>query len=45
MYEAGLVTLAKIVTTLVVAMSIVPLLFLFAPSGERKEPKDLFDTD
>ena len=45
MHEEGLVTLAKIVTTLVVAMSVVPLLFLFWPNGETKEPKDVFDTD
>ncbi len=45
MYEPGLVTLAKIVITLVGAMSVVPLLFLFAPGGDVKEPKDVFDTD
>jgi hypothetical protein len=37
--EPGLVTLAKIVGTLVVAMSVIPLLFLFAP-GDRGEPVD-----
>ncbi len=37
--EPGLVTLAKIVGTLVVAMSVIPLLFLFSP-GDRGEPVD-----
>lgn len=43
--EAGLVTLFKIVTTLVGAMSVVPLLFLFSPGQSKDEPKDIFDTD
>ena len=42
--EAGLVTLAKIVGTLVVSMSVVPLLFLFLGRGERSEPKEDFDS-
>jgi hypothetical protein len=42
--EAGLVTLAKIVGTLVAAIGIVPLLFLLAP-GDRGEPSDSFDAD
>lgn len=37
--EPGLVTLAKIVGTLVFAMGVIPLLFLFAP-GDRSEPHD-----
>jgi hypothetical protein len=45
MFEDGIVTLIKIVTTLVVPMSVVPLLFLTAKSGDRTEPKDVFDTD
>lgn len=45
MPEAGLFTLFKIVTTLVGAMSVVPLLFLFSPGQNRAEPKDVFDTD
>ncbi|MEO7038338.1 MAG: hypothetical protein ABI548_30490 [Polyangiaceae bacterium] len=44
MPEPGLVTLVKIVGTLLVCMSIVPFLFLFAP-GDRTEPKDTFDGD
>jgi hypothetical protein len=41
--EEGLVTLAKIVGTLVVAMSMVPLLFLFRGGGDRREPEENFD--
>lgn len=46
MVEPGIVTLAKIVGTLLLAMSIVPFLFLLAP-GDRSEPetKDTFDGD
>jgi hypothetical protein len=43
--EAGLVTLFKIVSTLIFAMSVVPLLFLFSPGQNKGEPKDVFDTD
>ena len=42
MVEAGLLTLAKIVGTLLFAMGVVPMLFLFAP-GDTSEPKDNFD--
>jgi len=45
MFEDGIVTLAKIVTTLVVPMSVIPLLFLFSPGGDKSEPEDIFDTD
>lgn len=45
MYEAGLVTLAKIIVTLVTPMSIIPLLFLFSPGGDTSEPTEVFDTD
>jgi hypothetical protein len=45
MFEDGLFTLTKIVSTIVIAMSIVPLLFLTAPGGDKAEPKDIFDTD
>jgi hypothetical protein len=46
MVEPGLLTLVKIVGTLLLAMGIVPFLFLLAP-GERSEParKDTFDGD
>lgn len=37
--EPGLVTLAKIVGTLLFAMGIIPLVFLLAP-GDKSEPKD-----
>jgi hypothetical protein len=42
MVEPGLLTLAKIVGTLLAAIGIVPLVFLMAP-GDRSEPKDTFD--
>jgi hypothetical protein len=44
MPEPGIVTLFKIVGTLLGAMSVVPFLFLLAP-GDRKEPTDTFDGD
>jgi hypothetical protein len=44
MVEPGLVTLAKIVGTLLLSMGIIPFVFLLAP-GERKEPTDTFDGD
>ena len=44
MYEHGLLTLAKIVTTLVVSMSVVPMLFLLLGKGDRSEPKEDFDS-
>jgi hypothetical protein len=37
--EHGLVTLAKIVGTLLFAMGIIPLVFLLSP-GDKTEPKD-----
>jgi len=37
--EAGLVTLAKIVGTLLFSMGLVPLVFLLAP-GDKSEPHD-----
>jgi hypothetical protein len=40
--EPGLVTLAKIVGTLVVAISAIPLLFLLAPGTDEGEPEDHF---
>ncbi len=43
--EHGLVTLAKIVGTLVGAMSVVPLLFLFSKGADKSEPTDIFETD
>jgi len=42
MVEPGLLTLAKIVGTLLAAMGIIPLVFLMAP-GDSSEPKDTFD--
>ncbi len=45
MYENGLVTLAKIVSGLVFCMSVVPLLFMSSPGGDKGEPEDVFDTD
>jgi hypothetical protein len=37
--EPGLVTLAKIVGTLLVAIGLIPLVFLMWPSGSREEPE------
>ena len=37
--EHGLVTLAKIVGTLLFGMGLIPLVFLLAP-GDKSEPKD-----
>lgn len=37
--EPGLVTLCKIVGTMLLAMGTVPLIFLLAP-GDRSEPND-----
>lgn len=37
--EPGLVTLAKIIGTMLLAMGTVPLIFLLAP-GDRSEPTD-----
>jgi hypothetical protein len=45
MYEDGIVTLVKIVSILIGSMSVVPLLFLSAESGDRSEPEEVFDTD
>jgi len=45
MFEEGLVTLVKIVATLVASMSVVPLLFMSSPGGDTSEPQDVFDTD
>ena len=45
MFEEGLVTLAKIVGTLVGCMSVVPLLFMSSPGGDTTEPEEVFDTD
>jgi hypothetical protein len=42
--EPGLVTLAKIVGLLLVAISLIPLVFLMSP-GDRTEPKETFDAD
>ena len=38
--EPGLVTLTKIVGVLIVAIGLIPLVFLAWPSGDRSEPKD-----
>ena len=43
MVEPGLVTLAKIVGTLLLAMGIIPFMFLLSPGGDKAEPKDNFD--
>ncbi|HEY6557241.1 MAG TPA: hypothetical protein VI072_08205 [Polyangiaceae bacterium] len=38
--EPGLVTLAKIVGTLILAIGVIPMVFLLWPSGDRREPPD-----
>jgi hypothetical protein len=42
--EPGLVTLAKIVGTLLGAMGIIPFLFLLSP-GDTSEPEDRLDSE
>ena len=42
--EPGLLTLAKIVGLLIVAIGTIPLVFLMVP-GDKTEPKDNFDVD
>lgn len=42
--ESGLVTLAKIVGTLLFFMGVVPFLFLFA-KGDTSEPADRLDSE
>lgn len=42
--EPGLVTLAKIIGTLLTGIAIIPLLFLFAP-GDKGEPEDRLDSE
>jgi len=37
--EPGLVTLTKIVGVLIIAIGLIPLVFLMWPSGDRSEPK------
>jgi hypothetical protein len=44
MVEPGLVTLAKIVGTLLLAMCSIPLLFLLSP-GDSTEPTDRLDSE
>ena len=43
MVEPGLVTLAKIVGTLLLGMGVIPFLFLLSSGGDKAEPKDNFD--
>jgi hypothetical protein len=43
MVEPGLFTLAKIVGTLLLAMGIIPFLFLLSKGGDRSEPRDNFE--
>jgi hypothetical protein len=42
--EPGLVTLAKIIGTLLLGIGVVPLIFLFAP-GDSTEPADRLDSE
>jgi hypothetical protein len=43
MVEPGLVTLAKIVGTLLLAMGMIPFVFLLSPGGDKAEPKENFE--
>lgn len=43
--EPGLVTLAKIIGTMLVAMGTIPFLFLLSPGGDRTEPTDRLDSE
>lgn len=45
MFEPAFITLAKIVGTLVVCMSVIPVLFMTSKGGDTSEPEDIFDTD
>lgn len=45
MFEEGLFTLAKIVSILIIPMSVVPVLFLLSPGADKSEPENVFDTD
>lgn len=45
MFEEGLITLVKIVTTIIIPMASIPVLFLLAPGGDTSEPEDFFDTN
>ena len=42
--EPGLVTLAKIVGTLLVGIATIPILFLLSP-GDQTEPEDRLDSE
>jgi hypothetical protein len=42
--EPGLVTLAKIIGTMLLAMGSIPLLFLLSP-GDETEPTDRLDSE
>jgi hypothetical protein len=44
MPEPGLLTLAKIIGTLLLAMGTIPLLFLLSP-GDSSEPQDRLDSE
>jgi hypothetical protein len=44
MVEPGLVTLAKIIGTLLLAMCTIPMIFLLSP-GDSTEPTDRLDSE
>ena len=44
MPEPGLLTLAKIIGTMLLAMGTIPVLFLLAP-GDDSEPQDRLDSE
>ncbi|HYQ14510.1 MAG TPA: hypothetical protein VEQ58_02095 [Polyangiaceae bacterium] len=43
MVESGLITLTKIVGTILLAMGVIPFMFLLSKGGDKSEPKDNFD--
>ncbi|HEY4106566.1 MAG TPA: hypothetical protein VGM44_21845 [Polyangiaceae bacterium] len=46
MVELGVVTLAKIVGTILLASGLIPFLFLFSPGAKSEPaPEDTFDGD
>jgi hypothetical protein len=45
MFEEGLITLLKIVSTIVIPIASIPVLFLLSPGGDTSEPEDIFDTN
>jgi hypothetical protein len=43
MVEPGLVTLTKIIGTILLAMGVIPFIFMLSAGGDRAEPKENFE--